>query len=112
MSRFERESEAERGRGTGKTPLSSSAEINREKEENIFLRETETALFSVPRPRLNPRSMMPFVVVSEREFIRHAATARDVVCLDRATRRAAAADPGLVWVPGAHRYRRKGKGDV
>ena len=52
-----------------------------------------------------PRDRMPSVRSSYRAALRYMATSRPALSLDKETRRAAAADPGLEWDPDTHRYR-------
>jgi len=94
-----------RGRGTEKTPFRSSAGINRETKEYLILRETGSGDLAVPRPlRLLG---MPFVVTSARAAFLYFVTSRPAILLDRATRQAAAADPGLEWHAPSFGYRRR-----
>lgn len=80
--------EERRGGSKGFNSLSGYSELSRRGNGEIY------SLFG-----------MPAVVTSRRAHLRYMATSRPAISLDRVTRQAAAADPGLEWDADAYRYR-------
>jgi hypothetical protein len=110
MSRFDT---SKRGRGTVFPPVSYRETENRE-EKGFNPREVGNAVSPVPRPlslfeqaeRQAAAALMPSTVwPSRRAYVRYMATSRPAVSMTKELRREAARDPGLEWVPEAHRYR-------